>query len=236
MQCCSCGVGEVAPDGVPSRACKASGGSCILERFDVRALSVQQICNSREGFQRVGIGNNAVLVAMVRMPWPASGATARHAPWVRASCGSMSGLCGWCSSGAAFLGEARRGGSARACDASARISYTVEPKYSRALFTHFSARTACSRRGRLGEEWPSLGACCRPWSWRRASAGVHAWGCLRRSSSARFGLEYAWAVRGWQVPALCESGRAGAALVGPWWPTRHVFCGDGDEPPLGGLG
>ena len=50
MQCCSCGVGEVTSDGAPSRACRASGGSCILERFDVRALSVQQIAAAEKCF------------------------------------------------------------------------------------------------------------------------------------------------------------------------------------------
>ena len=42
-----------------------------------------------------------------------------------------------------------------------------------------------------------------------------------RASSARMRLEREWPARARHVPRLCGSVMAGAALVGPWQPTRH---------------
>ena len=70
--------------------------------------------------------------------------------------------------------------------------------------------------------------------WSISAAGLRALGrpasecrvrcaprCRGRGSSARMWFERAWAARARHVSRLCGSVMAGAALVGPWQPTRH---------------
>ena len=222
MQCCSCVVGEVATDRVRSRSCRTSGVSCILERFDVaRVLSAAE---QQQGFQRVGIGNVVAVVLMVRK-------ARRSARWLSA-----------CRLGEACTLAWRMDGVGVDVDCGARMAQRG---------SHIAQPASVGRTGESSVDGQAVrkarGTCCglrdvcsglrvvpsingRPIS----AAGLRALGrpasecrvrcaprCRGLASSARMGFEREWPARARHVPRLCGSVMAGAALVGPWQPTRH---------------